>query len=98
MEHEHQLAHAATLQVYQAMFDVAMQGDEPAHLTRLLLSFTPSPGNALVPYMEPMEIGAMASELCMKADLHLGRRPRGDCQGHDRTLSPRGLHRRADTQ
>ena len=42
MEHARQLAHAATLQVYQAMFDAAMQGDEPAHLIRLLLSFTPT--------------------------------------------------------
>ena len=98
MEHARQLAHAATLQVYQAMFDVAMLDDEPARLTRMLLSFTPSPSNALVPYVKPMEIDAMARELCIKADLHLGRRPRGDCQGHGRTLSPRGLHHRANTQ
>ena len=42
MEHARQLAHAATLQVYQAMF-VAMLDDEPARLTRLQLSFTSSP-------------------------------------------------------
>lgn len=46
MEHARQLAHAATLQVYQAVFDAAMQGDEPAHFTRLLL---PGPGRCAGP-------------------------------------------------
>lgn len=63
MEHARQLAHAATLQVYQAVFDAAMQGDEPAHFTRLLLSFTQGPGDALVPYVKPMEAGAMLMTL-----------------------------------
>lgn len=63
MEHARQLAHAATLQVYQAVFDAAIQGDEPAHFTRLLLSFTQGPGDALVPYVKPMEAGAMLMTL-----------------------------------
>ena len=63
MEHARQLAHAATLQVYQAVFDAAMQGDEPAHFTRLLLSFTQGPGDALAPYVKPMEAGAMLMTL-----------------------------------
>ena len=62
-EHARQLAHAATLQVYQAVFDAAMQGDEPAHFTRLLLSFTQGPGDALIPYVKPMEAGAMLMTL-----------------------------------
>ena len=66
MEHARQLAHAATLQVYQAMFDVAMLDDEPARLTRLQLSLTLKPGDALVPYVKPMEIDAMARELSIK--------------------------------
>lgn len=63
MEHARQPAHAATLQVYQAVFDAAMQGDEPPHLTRLLLSFTQGPGDALAPYVKPMEAGAMLMTL-----------------------------------
>ena len=63
MEYARQLAHTATLQVYQAVFDAAMQGDEPAHFTRLLLSFTQGPGDALVPYVKPMEAGAMLMTL-----------------------------------
>lgn len=63
MEYARQLAHAATLQVYQAVFDAAMQGDEPAHFTRLLLSFTQGQGDALVPYVKPMEAGAMLMTL-----------------------------------
>ena len=63
MEHARQLAHAATLQVYQAVFDAAMQGNEPAHFTRLLLSFTQGPGDALAPYVKPMEAGAMLMTL-----------------------------------
>lgn len=62
-EYARQLAHAATLQVYQAVFDAAMQGDEPAHFTRLLLSFTQGQGDALVPYVKPMEAGAMLMTL-----------------------------------
>ena len=62
-EYARQLAHAATLQVYQAVFDAAMQGDEPAHFTRLLLSFTQGPGDALAPYVKPMEAGAMLMTL-----------------------------------
>ena len=63
MEHARQLAHAATLQVYQAVFDAAVQGDEPPHFTRLLLSFTQGPGDALAPYVKPMEAGAMLMTL-----------------------------------
>ena len=63
MEHARQLAHAATLQVYQAVFDAAMQGDEPAHFTRLLLSFTQGQGDALIPYVKSMEAGAMLMTL-----------------------------------
>ena len=63
MEYARQLAHAATLQVYQAVFDAAMQGDEPAHFIRLLLSFTQGQGDALVPYVKPMEAGAMLMTL-----------------------------------
>ena len=60
------MEHARQLQVYQAMFDVAMQDDEPARLTRLQLSLTLKPGDALVPYVKPMEIDAMARELSIK--------------------------------
>lgn len=63
MEYARQLAHAATLQVYQAVFDAAMQGEEPPHFTRLLLSFTQGQGDALVPYVKPMEAGAMLMTL-----------------------------------
>ncbi|CAM4178301.1 BRO family protein [Comamonas aquatilis] len=63
MEHARQLAHAATLQVYQAVFDAAMQGDEPAHFTRLLLSFTRGAGGAMTPYVQPIETGAMVMTL-----------------------------------
>lgn len=63
VEYARQLAHAATLQVYQAVFDAAVQGEEPPHFTRLLLSFTQGQGDALVPYVKPMEAGAMLMTL-----------------------------------
>ncbi|NIF82318.1 hypothetical protein F3J24_02175 [Comamonas sp. Tr-654] len=63
VEHAHQLAHAATLQVYQAVFDAVMLEGEPPHSTRMLLSFTRGAGGAMNPYVQPIEAGAMVMTL-----------------------------------
>ncbi|WP_417283708.1 Bro-N domain-containing protein [Comamonas sp.] len=49
--HAHQLAHAATLQVYQPVFDAVMLEGEAPHATRMLLSFTRGAGGAMTPYV-----------------------------------------------
>lgn len=63
VEHAHQLAHAATLQVYQAVFDAVMLEGEAPHSTRMLLSFTRGAGGAMNPYVQPIEAGAMVMTL-----------------------------------
>lgn len=63
VEHAHQLAHAATLQVYQAVFDAVMLEGEAPHSTRMLLSFTRGVGGAMNPYVQPIEAGAMVMTL-----------------------------------
>lgn len=63
VEHAHQLAHAATLQVYQAVFDAVMLEGEAPHSTRMLLSFTRGAGGAMDPYVQPIEAGAMVMTL-----------------------------------
>lgn len=63
VEHAHQLAHAATLQVYQAVFDAVMLEGEAPHSTRMLLSFTCGAGGAMNPYVQPIEAGAMVMTL-----------------------------------
>ena len=59
----HQLAHAATLQVYQAVFDAVMLEGEAPHATRMLLSFTRGAGGAMTPYVQPIGAGAMVMTL-----------------------------------
>lgn len=63
VEHAHQLAHAATLQVYQAVFDAVMLEGEAPHSTRMLLSFTRGADGAMDPYVQPIEAGAMVMTL-----------------------------------
>lgn len=63
VEHAHQLAHAATLQIYQAVFDAVMLEGEAPHSTRMLLSFTRGAGGAMTPYVQPIEAGAMVMTL-----------------------------------
>jgi len=63
VEHAHQLAHTATLQVYQAVFDAVMLEGEAPHSTRMLLSFTRGAGGAMTPYVQPIEAGAMVMTL-----------------------------------
>lgn len=57
-----QLAHAATAQVYQAVFDAVLKDGEPPHFTRLLLGFT---GNSheLRPHVQALEEGSVAMTL-----------------------------------
>lgn len=57
-----QLAHAATAQVYQAVFDAVLKDGEPPHFTRLLLGFT---GNTqeLRPHVQALEVGSIAMTL-----------------------------------
>lgn len=57
-----QLAHAATAQVYQAVFDAVLKDGEPPHFTRLLLGFTGN-SNALVPHVQALEAGTMVMTL-----------------------------------
>lgn len=63
LAHAHQLAHAATLQIYQAVFDAVMQEGEAPHSTRMLLSFTRGAGGAMNPYVQPIKAGAMVMTL-----------------------------------
>lgn len=57
-----QLAHAATAQVYQAVFDAVLRDGAPPHFTRLLLGFT---GNSheLRPHVQALEVGSIAMTL-----------------------------------
>lgn len=57
-----QLAHAATAQVYQAVFDAVLKDGELPHFTRLLLGFT---GNSheLRPHVQALESGSIAMTL-----------------------------------
>lgn len=57
-----QLAHAATAQVYQAVFDAVLKDGAPPHFTRLLLGFT---GNSheLRPHVQALEVGSIAMTL-----------------------------------
>lgn len=57
-----QLAHAATAQVYQAVFDAVLKDGAPPHFTRLLLGFTGN-SNALAPHVQALEDGAFAMTL-----------------------------------
>lgn len=57
-----QLAHAATAQVYQAVFDAVLKEGAPPHFTRLLLGFTGN-SNALAPHVQALEDGAFAMTL-----------------------------------
>ena len=57
-----QLAHTATAQVYQAVFDAVLKDGEPPHFTRMLLGFT---GNSheLRPHVQALEVGSIAMTL-----------------------------------
>ena len=57
-----QLAHAATAQVYQAVFDAVIKDGAPPHFTRLLLGFTGN-SNALQPHVQALEDGSIAMTL-----------------------------------
>lgn len=57
-----QLAHAATAQVYQAVFDAVLKDGAPPHFTRLLLGFTGN-SSALVPQVQALEEGSVAMTL-----------------------------------
>lgn len=57
-----QLAHAATAQVYQAVFDAVLKDGEPTHFTRLLLGFTGN-SNELRPHVKALESGSIAMTL-----------------------------------
>lgn len=57
-----QLAHAATAQVYQAVFDAVLKDGEPPHFTRLLLGFTGN-SNAMAPHVQALETGTMVMTL-----------------------------------
>ena len=57
-----QLAHAATAQVYQAVFDAVLRDGEPPHFTRLLLGFTGN-SNTLAPHVQALEAGTMVMTL-----------------------------------
>lgn len=57
-----QLAHAATAQVYQAVFDAVLKDGAPPHFTRLLLGFTGN-SNALQPHVQALEDGSIAMTL-----------------------------------
>ena len=61
IEHARQLAHAATAQVYQAVFDAALNNNSSPYNTRLLLGFT----GTTVPmaYVLALEDGAFAMTL-----------------------------------
>lgn len=57
-----QLAHAATAQVYQAVFDAVLKDGAPPHFTRLLLGFTGN-SHALQPHVQALEDGSIAMTL-----------------------------------
>ena len=61
IEHARQLAHAATAQVYQAVFDAALNNNSSPYNTRLLLGFTGT--TAPIAYVQALENGAFAMTL-----------------------------------
>ena len=61
IEHARQLAHAATAQVYQAVFDAALNNNSSPYNTRLLLGFTGT--TAPLAYVQALENGAFAMTL-----------------------------------
>ena len=61
IEHARQLAHAATAQVYQAVFDAALNNNSSPYNTRLLLGFTGT--TAPMAYVQALENGAFAMTL-----------------------------------
>ncbi len=61
IEHARQLAHAATAQVYQAVFDAVLNSNSSPYNTRLLLGFTGT--TAPMAYVQALENGAVAMTL-----------------------------------
>ena len=61
IEHARQLAHAATAQVYQAVFDAVLNNNSSPYNTRLLLGFTGT--TAPMAYVQALENGAFAMTL-----------------------------------
>ncbi len=61
IEHARQLAHAATAQVYQAVFDAVLNNNSSPYNTRLLLGFTGTP--APIAYVQALENGTFAMTL-----------------------------------
>ena len=61
IEHARQLAHAATAQVYQAVFDAALNNNSSPYNTRLLLGFTGT--TAPMAYVQALENGTFAMTL-----------------------------------
>lgn len=61
IEHARQLAHAATAQVYQAVFDAVLNNNSSPYNTRLLLGFTGT--TAPIAYVQALENGAFAMTL-----------------------------------
>ena len=49
--------------IYQAVFDAALRDEQPPEFTRLLLSFVQGQGDAITPFVKPMEAGAMLMTL-----------------------------------
>ena len=61
IEHARQLAHAATAQVYQAVFDAVLNSNSSPYNTRLLLGFTGT--TAPIAYVQALENGTFAMTL-----------------------------------
>ena len=61
IEHARQLAHAATAQVYQAVFDAVLNNNSSPYNTRLLLGFTGT--TAPMAYVQALENGTFAMTL-----------------------------------
>ena len=61
IERARQLAHAATAQVYQAVFDAVLNNNSSPYNTRLLLGFTGT--TAPIAYVQALENGAVAMTL-----------------------------------
>ena len=61
IEHARQLAHAATAQVYQAVFDAVLNNNSSPYNTRLLLGFTGT--TAPIAYVQALENGTFAMTL-----------------------------------
>lgn len=62
IEHARQLAHAATAQVYQAVFDAALNSDSSPYNVRLLLSIYDN-SNTPIAHAKALEDGAFAMTL-----------------------------------